>query len=278
MSTHATTFYRGLAFALALGLQSLSPAVAHVELQSPNGGEVLIGGTPFLIEWMPAVAPHDTLHWDLWYSTIATDGPWTAIALDLPPGDPTVGSLHFYTWQLPNFTEPAMWVRIRQENDIDEDYEDISENSFSIVTATGLTGDYNGNDEVDAADYTVWRNTLGQIGMGLAADGNENNEIDAEDYDLWKANFGETTGGNGTEVPEPATILFLLMGTCWLGLWRVIRSSRPCAFAGQSPGPAVGAAICSSKAPARAYEPDRIHHPAARGFQRLHDARLVRSS
>ncbi len=45
-------------------------------------------------------------------------------------------------------------------------------------------GDYNQNGFVDAADYVVWRNTLGQIGAGLAADGNNNGTIDAADYDL----------------------------------------------------------------------------------------------
>ena len=34
-----------------------------------------------------------------------------------------------------------------------------------------LDGDYNANGVVDAADYTVWRDSLGQTGMGLAADG-----------------------------------------------------------------------------------------------------------
>ena len=35
--------------------------------------------------------------------------------------------------------------------------------TYSFVAVT-LAGDYNRNGVVDAADYTVWRNTLGQIG------------------------------------------------------------------------------------------------------------------
>ena len=34
--------------------------------------------------------------------------------------------------------------------------------------------DYNGNGKIDAADYNVWRDTLGLPGTGLAADGNAN--------------------------------------------------------------------------------------------------------
>jgi len=77
--------------------------------------------------------------------------------------------------------------------------------------------DYNGNGVVDAADYTVWRNTLGQVGVGLAADGNRNGTVDPPDYDFWKANFGAivpgagsgsqqgTLGLGGSAVPEPAS-------------------------------------------------------------------------
>jgi autotransporter-associated beta strand protein len=78
-------------------------------------------------------------------------------------------------------------------------------------------GDYNQDGIVDAADYTVWRDTLGQSGTGLAADGNQNDQIDAGDYDVWRAHFGQTVGsGSGasanTTVPEPATLEMLLMG------------------------------------------------------------------
>jgi glucose/arabinose dehydrogenase len=52
-----------------------------------------------------------------------------------------------------------------------------------------LIGDYNGNNLVDAADYVVWRKTVGSTN-DLRADGNGNNEIDAGDYSVWKANFG----------------------------------------------------------------------------------------
>ena len=57
--------------------------------------------------------------------------------------------------------------------------------TYSFV-AVGLAGDYNHDGIVDAADYIVWRNTLGQIGTGLAADGNNNGQIDTGDYDVWK--------------------------------------------------------------------------------------------
>jgi hypothetical protein len=96
-----------------------------------------------------------------------------------------------------------------------------------------LAGDYNQNGTVDAADYVVWRSTLGQMGADLAADGNGNDEIDAGDYDLWRANFGQTAGSGSTitsgetrsaAVPETASIALLLTGLAALALNRAVRS------------------------------------------------------
>ena len=53
-----------------------------------------------------------------------------------------------------------------------------------------LTGDYNQDGTVDAADYSVWRDSLGTTGDFLAADGNGNGAIDAGDYDVWNSTFG----------------------------------------------------------------------------------------
>jgi pimeloyl-ACP methyl ester carboxylesterase len=58
------------------------------------------------------------------------------------------------------------------------------------------TGDYNLNGAVDAADYTVWRDSLGQaVAAFTGADGNGTGTVDASDYALWKANFGAHFAG-----------------------------------------------------------------------------------
>jgi hypothetical protein len=90
-----------------------------------------------------------------------------------------------------------------------------------------LTGDYNRNGVVDASDFVVWRNTLGQAATGLPADGNGNGVIDAGDYNLWRANFGRSVGtASGAAahaaVPEPATWLKGLSAAMLL-LWHAAR-------------------------------------------------------
>jgi hypothetical protein len=54
-----------------------------------------------------------------------------------------------------------------------------------------LTGDYNFDGTVDAADSIVWKETEGST-EDLRADGNGDGRVDKADHDLWKANFGET--------------------------------------------------------------------------------------
>ena len=78
-------------------------------------------------------------------------------------------------------------------------------------------GDYNRNGVVDAGDYVVWRNSLGQsVAHGAGADGSDNGVIDAADYAVWKAHFGETLGSSGvasdSAVPEPSSWRSFVVG------------------------------------------------------------------
>jgi hypothetical protein len=61
----------------------------------------------------------------------------------------------------------------------------------------GRNGDYNNNGVVDAADYPIWRKTLGQfvVNPGDGADGDQSGTIDQGDYDYWRARFGLATKG-----------------------------------------------------------------------------------
>jgi hypothetical protein len=62
-----------------------------------------------------------------------------------------------------------------------------------------LDGDYNHNNSVDAADYTVWADRgLGSIVVRFSAgDGNGNGVIDSGDYAIWRNNFGNSAPGGG---------------------------------------------------------------------------------
>jgi hypothetical protein len=93
----------------------------------------------------------------------------------------------------------------------------VDDISVALVTATALAGDYNHNGVVDAADYTVWRNSFGQSGAGLAADGNGDGQVDQLDYSIWIGHFGDTAGAGASDhaqpVSEPSTTILLFAAT-----------------------------------------------------------------
>jgi Glycosyl hydrolases family 18 len=83
---------------------------------------------------------------------------------------------------------------------------------FALPSAT--IGDFNADGIVDAADYVVWRKTMGQAGDQLAADANGNGQVDQNDYLAWLTNLGQPLGGGSSGavvpgVPEPSTLTML---------------------------------------------------------------------
>jgi hypothetical protein len=62
-----------------------------------------------------------------------------------------------------------------------------------------LSGDYNADSFVDAADYVMWRKLSGT--SNLAADGDHDGAVDADDNLVWQKNFGSVSAsGNGGDV------------------------------------------------------------------------------
>ena len=89
-----------------------------------------------------------------------------------------------------------------------------------LVNSAGVAGDYNGNGTVDAADYVVWRNG-GPLQNEVS--GVTPGTVTAEDYDAWRARFGNVTGsGSGAAVPEPASVVLLLLGMAAIACGRRI--------------------------------------------------------
>jgi hypothetical protein len=91
-----------------------------------------------------------------------------------------------------------------------------------------LAGDYNRDGVVDAVDYTVWRNTLGQIvaHQGDGADGDGSRRVGVPDYGVWKSHYGETAAGSGAgslAIPEPSLTTVALAALIAYGLTRPTR-------------------------------------------------------
>jgi hypothetical protein len=82
----------------------------------------------------------------------------------------------------------------------------------------GLTGDFNRDNSVDAADYVAWRKGLGTTHV-------------QNDYTLWRTHFNESVANGGlhsTTIPEPASVvMFVLSLAISVGMRRDSRASNP---------------------------------------------------
>jgi beta-glucanase (GH16 family) len=81
---------------------------------------------------------------------------------------------------------------------------------------SGLSGDYNRDGHVDAADYVIWRKANGSAGIGLAGDGTGNGTVNEADYLIWRQNFAATAAASGTAaaVPEPCVTSLIAVALC----------------------------------------------------------------
>jgi len=104
--------------------------------------------------------------------------------------------LELHVWTVNNLSRMQQLIDLG----VDGITTDAPETLRSIVPWPPIPGDYNGDGVVDAADFVMWRDTIGTT----------------EKYTEWRTNFGNTSG-NGSAlqatVPEPSTwILFLMVG------------------------------------------------------------------
>jgi hypothetical protein len=95
------------------------------------------------------------------------------------------------------------------------------------VVTSALSGDFNGDGMVDAADYTVWRDNFGGDESAFATGtGSGDSTIDDSDYQLWRSNFGSGGQAAGTlaaagSVPEPsACVLLGMLAACSVAMCR----------------------------------------------------------
>jgi PEP-CTERM motif len=73
-----------------------------------------------------------------------------------------------------------------------------------------ISGDFNQNGTVDAADYIVWRDGLGTT-------------YTQDDYKLWRAHFGQSAGSASiasAAIPEPSTLALLMLAIVGQSLCR----------------------------------------------------------
>jgi autotransporter-associated beta strand protein len=86
------------------------------------------------------------------------------------------------------------------------------------VGPTIFAGDYNDDGTVDSADYVVWRKFQGT--SAVLPNDPHGGTIGAAQFDTWRANYGQMempgSGANGGTVPEPSSIILLVLSIATL--------------------------------------------------------------
>jgi GH35 family endo-1,4-beta-xylanase len=188
----------------------------------------MLYGTPqatsFLI-WEPW--PTSTVHTD---NTTIVDDNWNLRA----SGQALVSLLNSWTTQLSTSVAADHSINF---NGYYGDYQisvGVYKGTMSLVKGTTNyavninvgQGDFNYDGIVNAADYTVWRDTLGST-TDLRADADGDGMVDSGDYAIWQSKFGTTYvsgAGAATAVPEPTSIAILATGGLAL---LALRRQRP---------------------------------------------------
>jgi hypothetical protein len=94
--------------------------------------------------------------------------------------------------------------------------ESIALYQAAVNPIVGVAGDYNQNNAVDAADYVVWRDRLGQSTTLPNTDPTDvDGVVTQAEYSFWRAKFGNTSGAGAlvpASVPEPSAMILMLLG------------------------------------------------------------------
>ena len=159
---------------------------------TPRGGQFDQSGTAF----------DTTATSDIWFTLYDTDG----MSVLSGGNNEAIGVAESLSNLLLS-TPGEYFVRVQSSGAVVQFYQ----LDLATLALPALLGDYNENGIVDAADYTLYRDTLGNsVTPFSGADGDGDGVIGAGDYNVWVANFG-SSAATGLAVPEPSGFLLLLM-------------------------------------------------------------------
>jgi hypothetical protein len=143
------------------------------------------------------------------YATSAVPLPTQANYLSVGNGQLTDGSSS-------TFGSPSIWSSGSFTQDV------------SVLRSWLQPGDADLDGTASAADYTIWRDHMGQPGDWRHGDFNGNGIIDMDDYTIWKNNFSGPGGGAAASasVPEPTACLLFVLGVISLIAMRIRSTLR----------------------------------------------------
>ncbi len=138
---------------------------------------------------------------------------------DIPPT--TISSYIF--WSIPSQGQPPEWRT------------NLASRMRFVVAGQEirLPGDYNLDGSVNENDYGLWQASFGATGPS-DVDGNGNNVVDAADFAIWRDHLGNGVNESisASSVPEPATCTIAIVTLALAATRKLPRRRVPLASAG----------------------------------------------
>jgi len=133
-----------------------------------------------------------------------------------PLGDPTFANMTKIVSGSYNLVAPAFAQSVGHSTDVNvfrtggPPFIGSDPATLTKSVRISLSGDYNHDGAVDAADYVLWRKLTG-TSASMANDATTN--VAADDYTRWQQSYGATVAGAGgsQSVPEPGVSCLLLL-------------------------------------------------------------------
>jgi hypothetical protein len=89
-------------------------------------------------------------------------------------------------------------------------------NAGTSATPPVHPGDFDGDGDVDGADFVAWQTNFPKASGALPTEGDADGDgdVDGADFVVWQTNFPFTPGPGATPIPEPSTIVLA-------GIWAI---------------------------------------------------------
>jgi autotransporter-associated beta strand protein len=87
-------------------------------------------------------------------------------------------------------------------------------NQIALISSTVQSGDFDGDGDVDGADFVVWQTNFPKTGTGSQSTGDANGDgnVDGGDFAVWQDQFPTPSGGGASPVPEPGAVALAAIG------------------------------------------------------------------
>jgi autotransporter-associated beta strand protein len=98
----------------------------------------------------------------------------------------------------------------------------IDSNSVNLHVGASHAGDFDGDGDVDGADFVAWQTNFPTASGATLAQGDADGDgdVDGADFVVWQTNFPFTPGPGASSVPEPNAIVIIGIGIGFVALRR----------------------------------------------------------